>query len=87
MKKILATLLCTSMIAASLVGCGSSAPAAEAPAADAPAAEAEATGDAASSGKEVINLWAFTDEVPGMVNKFLEAHPDFPYTHLVHLSH
>ena len=80
MKKILATLLCTSMIAASLVGCGSSAPAAEAPAADAPAAEAEATGDAASSGKEVINLWAFTDEVPGMVNKFLEAHPDFPYT-------
>ena len=24
-----------------------------------------------------INLWTFTDEVPGMVEKFLEAHPDF----------
>ena len=32
-----------------------------------------------SSGKEVINLWAFTDEVPGMVDKFLAANPDFPY--------
>ena len=27
-----------------------------------------------------INLWSFTDEVPGMVEKFLEAHPDFGYT-------
>ena len=27
----------------------------------------------------IINLWAFTDEVPKMVDKFLEAHPDFGY--------
>ncbi len=27
-----------------------------------------------------INLWSFTDEVPGMVEKFLEANPDFGYT-------
>ncbi len=27
--------------------------------------------------KETINLWAFTDEVPTMVNKFLEENPDF----------
>lgn len=28
-------------------------------------------------GKTVINLWAFTDEVPGMVKKYMETHPDF----------
>ncbi len=26
-----------------------------------------------------INLWSFTDEVPGMVDKFLEENPDFGY--------
>ena len=30
-----------------------------------------------SSGKKTINLWTFTDEVPNMVNKFMELHPDF----------
>lgn len=30
-----------------------------------------------AEGKEVINLWSFTDEVPGMINKYLETHPDF----------
>ena len=33
----------------------------------------------AAAEKEVINLWTFTDEVPGMVAKFKEANPDFPY--------
>lgn len=28
-------------------------------------------------GKTVINLWAFTDEVPGMVKKYVDSHPDF----------
>ena len=69
-KKILAALLCVAMVA-SLTACGLQAP--EAPAAEAPAAEA------APSGDNVINLWAFTDEVPGMVDKFLEANPDFGY--------
>ena len=31
---------------------------------------------AAADGKTTINLWAFTDEVPGMMTKFLEAHPE-----------
>ena len=26
-----------------------------------------------------INLWSFTDEVPGMVEKYIAAHPDFKY--------
>ena len=44
---------------------------------------AEATTDEAApaNGGEggTINLWAFTDEVPGMIDKYIEAHPDFPY--------
>ena len=30
-----------------------------------------------SGKKEVINVWAFTDEVPGMVKKYMEMNPDF----------
>ena len=29
---------------------------------------------------KVINLWSFTDEVPGMVEKYLAANPDLGYT-------
>lgn len=31
---------------------------------------------AAADDKITVNLWAFTDEVPGMMTKFLEAHPE-----------
>ena len=30
-----------------------------------------------ADGKTIINLWAFTDEVPGMVDKYIELHPEF----------
>lgn len=92
MKKKALAIVLTGMMAASLLsGCGGSAPAApaapapaaeekkeeaEAPAAEAPAAEAPA----AAGEKGVINLWTFTDEVPGMVNKYIETHPDFGWT-------
>ena len=33
----------------------------------------------ASAADLTINLWSFTDEVPGMVNKYIESHPDFKY--------
>ncbi len=29
------------------------------------------------NGKTVINLWAFTDEVPKMVDRYIELHPEF----------
>ena len=29
---------------------------------------------AAADDKITVNLWAFTDEVPGMMTKFVEAH-------------
>ena len=34
----------------------------------------------AEASKGVINLYSFTDEVPKMVTKYLELHPDFGYT-------
>ena len=93
MKKFLAVVLASAMTMTVLAGCGA-APAAEAPAADtakeetaAPADEAPAAEEAAAEetaapadGDNVINLWSFTDEIPGMVDKFLEANPDFGYT-------
>jgi len=87
-KKVISALLSVAMVATLLVGCGSkeaAAPAAEAaPAATeeaAPAAEAAAPAEeaAAPAGDNVINLWSFTDEIPGMVEKYIETHPDFGY--------
>lgn len=40
----------------------------------------EAKGDSSSGGKSgTINVYAFTDEVPKMIDKFVETHPDFGY--------
>jgi len=90
-KKLLSVLLGTAMVASLLAGCNSTAAPAEAPATEeaAPAEDAEEPAateeeapaeDAAATGDNVINLYAFTDEVPKMVDKFLETHPDFGYT-------
>ena len=88
MKKKIVSLLLTGVMAASLLaGCGASADT-SAPAADSgDAAATETTDDAAAAtdtassggGADTINLWAFTDEVPGMVDKYIADHPDFPY--------
>ena len=86
-KKLLSALLSVAMVSALLVGCGSTAaeapaaaPAATEEAAEAEAPAAEEAAPAAAEGDNVINLWSFTDEIPGMVDKFLEANPDFGYT-------
>jgi multiple sugar transport system substrate-binding protein len=34
----------------------------------------------AESGKGVINIYTFTDEVPKMLNRYIELYPDFGYT-------
>ena len=81
MKKLIALLLALVMIL-SMTACGGSSAPAEAPKADAPAAEApkaEAPKEEApaASGKTVLNLWSFTDEIPKMVERYLELNPDF----------
>ena len=69
--------------AAPAAGGGDAAPKTE-EAAPAPAATEEKTEQAApaadaAGGSGTINVWAFTDEVPGMIEKFKEANPDFGY--------
>ena len=49
---------------------------------DNPGETADETADSAGSNKggaNTINVWAFTDEVPGMIEKYIETHPDFGY--------
>jgi len=72
MKKLLSLMLVVVMVL-SLAACGSSADT-TAPDTDAPAADTAA--DADSGEKTVLNVWSFTDEVPNMVAKYMEAHPD-----------
>ncbi len=91
-RRVITAILSCTMTAALLAGCGggSAAPAAsdaapaEESAAEESAAPAEESTESAApangGGSGTINLWAFTDEVPGMVDKYVEAHPDFPYT-------
>ena len=69
MKKIIALLLCAMMVAALLVGCGKE---------DAGnnGGEASNNGGSAAAEKTVINVMAFTDEVPKMVEKYIAMHPE-----------
>ncbi|GAU79160.1 ABC transporter substrate-binding protein [Fusibacter sp. 3D3] len=82
MKRVLSLLLVVLMMF-SLVACGSgSQPANEAnnAAPSTPAAEpsaAPSTTEPSSTKKIVLNVWSFTDEVPKMIEKFLEMNPDF----------
>lgn len=81
MKKLLAVVLTLAMVL-SLCACGGAAPAAASgEAAPAAAASGEAAAPAAAettdSGKTVINVMAFTDEVPNMLKKYCELNPDF----------
>ena len=79
MKKLMAMLLALVMVM-SLVACGgSSAPAAtQAPAAEAPKAEAPAPEAPAASGEKItINVMSFTNEVPNMIYRYMELHPEF----------
>lgn len=89
-KRVLAMVLTTCMAVGMLAGCGGSSSgesagaASEGASSEAAAAETteEAAGGeaAASTGKKgTINLWAFTDEVPNMVNQYIAEHPDFGY--------
>lgn len=86
MKKLIASILCACMISSLLVGCGSNASTGSADSTDSASSDSTATAAAEDTGKKsdadadkVINVWAFTDEVPGMIEKYIEAHPDFGY--------
>ena len=81
-KKILAALLCVGMLGTMLIGCGTptgGTPADETDEGTAEGTEQEPVSDTDTGTKETINVWAFTKEVPEMIDKFLEANPDFGY--------
>ena len=73
MKKLLALLLCLVMVV-SMAACGAKTEAPAAPAETPAEAPAEAP---AETGKTVLNIWSFTDEVPKMIDKFMELNPEF----------
>ena len=73
MKKLLALLLCLVMVV-SMAACGAKTEAPAAPAETPAEAPAEAP---AETGKTVLNIWSFTDEVPKMIQKYLELNPEF----------
>lgn len=84
MKKVIASVLSLAMIAALATGCTStstnesgSTTATAGNSAESGASAATEGADTGSGDKEVINLWAFTDEVPNMVAKYIELHPEF----------
>ena len=69
MKKIIALLLCAMMVATLLVGCGKEE-------AGNNGGEVSNNGGSAAAEKTVINVMAFTDEVPKMVEKYIAMHPE-----------
>jgi len=87
MKKLIASALCVCMMAGMLVGCGNTnTPATNnggndtAAVVDNSGDDTAATTDAAPAGDVVLNVWAFTDEVPNMVQKYIDTHPDCGFT-------
>ena len=83
-KRAIALALSACMMASMVTGCGggndTSSSSSDDSEADVTATADDSSDDtSSSSGKDVINVWAFTDEVPNMIEKFKESHPDFNY--------
>ena len=78
MKKIsllISFLMIFSMVLAACAP-AAEAPAAEEPAAEQPAAEQPAAEEPVASGKTVLNVWSFTNEIMTMAVAFEKTHPD-----------
>ena len=80
MKKLIAGVLCVCMLSALVVGCKTD----ESTTATTDAATTADTGDDTTESEEggstetgIINLWSFTEEVPNMVDKYIELNPEF----------
>ena len=80
MKKFLACAVSVAMVASTLVACNNTPASSSETAVDPvdPASSEEVVTPAAGEGG-VINVYAFTDEVPNMIAKYVADHPDFPY--------
>ncbi len=82
MKKTIAIILSLLLALTALAACAPAATtetATEATTTEATTETAAAT-EPAAEGDKVINIYTFTDEVPKMLEKYIEMHPDFGYT-------
>ena len=81
-KRVISLLLCSAMVATMFAGCGGSdnGGAANAGGTEAAGGNAATDEEKKSDPATTINLYSFTDEVPKMVEKYIEEHPDFGYT-------
>ena len=75
MRKLISLLLVFLMVF-SLAACGANEEP-EATIAPAEGTESTTTTEAASTEKTVLNVWSFTEEVPKMIEKYLELNPEF----------
>ena len=79
-RKVLALLLTAAMTCTMFVGCGGKSQGGSKDSGKKDDQKTSQTITPKEGGKKgTLNLWAFTDEVPGMVKHYIEDHPDFPY--------
>ncbi len=76
MKKVLSALSALALLV-SMTACGTTESGNEGETNNSSSSSSSDKKDDKGGDKEVINLWAFTDEVPGMVEKYMEMNPDF----------
>jgi multiple sugar transport system substrate-binding protein len=79
MKKLIAGVLCVCMLSALVIGCEKTKESTTATAATTADAGDDTTESEEGGSTETgtINLWSFTDEVPNMVDKYIELNPEF----------
>ncbi len=82
MKKTIAIILSLVLVLATFAGCASTPAAVDTgdEAATQTAQETATEAPVVAGEKGVINIYSFTDEVPNMLQKYIEEHPDFGYT-------
>jgi hypothetical protein len=78
-RKALALMLAAAMACSMFVGCGGKSGDSGKTAKKDDTKKSQTVTPKNGGKKGTINLWAFTDEVPGMIAKYIDAHPDFPY--------
>ena len=78
-RKALALMLAAAMSCSMIVGCGGKSGDSGKTAKKDDTKKSQTVTPKNGGKKGTINLWAFTDEVPGMIAKYIDAHPDFPY--------
>ncbi len=76
MKKVVSMLAAMSMLL-SMTACGTEKEDEKANTGNDTNVSDEKKEDSKGGDKEVLNIWAFTDEVPGMVDKYIELNPEF----------